>query len=620
MCGIAGFASVRESHHGTEAVRSMVSALARRGPDSEGLERWPRAVLGHRRLAIIDLSDAGRQPMLSEDGRIGLVFNGCIYNFQELRTELEKSGRRFRSNTDTEVLLQGYEEWGIDKLVSRLRGMYAFAFWDDRAGRLTLVRDRLGVKPLIYAERGGEIAFASTVRALHDAGFAQDLNADAMLEFFEFGWVSDDHAIYSGVCKVPAATIVEWENGQSRQRCYWTPAEAGARKLSFDDAVEQTEQLLLEAVRLRLIADVPVGSLLSGGIDSALIAWALSRIGADVTLFTVSTPGDPADESPAAAETARLLGVPHQVVALDPRRQPALDDVVEAYGEPFACSSALGMLQVSQAVKPKATVLLTGDGGDDVFLGYTHHAKYLQAQRLARLLPDAAAALWPAMRRPLSQVSAMRRPVHLMDFAMLGLAGVARAHEGLQYHQQRGILGDRLRQLQLSHRNLERTPGRTLMRDFLAYERRTRFVAEYMTKVDGAAMHYALEARSPFLDQELWNFAASLPHELRLRGGELKAILREIVRRRVGPQVASRRKQGFTVPVSNWLAGSWRPQLEMAASESLLESEGWLVKGSFERALQEVRRENRAAQQLWSLVVLEGWMRAVRPQRVGSPA
>src|ERR1035437_6372089 len=225
MCGIAGHVTLERSSEAERAVKTMLTSLARRGPDSDGLANWPGAALGHRRLAILDLSEAGHQPMLSDDAQIGLVFNGCIYNFIELRNELETRGVRFRSHCDTEVLLRGYLEWGIDALVSRLRGMFAFGVWDNPRRKLTLVRDRLGVKPLVYSARNGEIVFASTITALRAAGFGGEIDPQAVLEVLEFGYVTEDRAIYEGISKLPPATILEWSDGRIEQRRCWSLPE-----------------------------------------------------------------------------------------------------------------------------------------------------------------------------------------------------------------------------------------------------------------------------------------------------------------------------------------------------------------------------------------------------------
>ncbi|HMD72199.1 MAG TPA: asparagine synthase (glutamine-hydrolyzing), partial [Bryobacteraceae bacterium] len=335
MCGIAGYATGKPADSAELAVRKMMAAMPRRGPDSEGLNAWPGAVLGHKRLAILDLSPGGHQPMLSEDGNTGVVFNGCIFNFQQIRAELVGLGQRFHSQCDTEVLLRGYRQWGIDALVERLHGMFAFAVWDYPRRRLTLVRDRLGVKPLVYAAPAGEIAFASTVRALRSAGFGDALDPQAVLEYLEFGYVTDSRAIFQGLHKLPAATILEWSGGEIRQRRYWKPPEIDeASRIGFEEAVEETERLLVEAVRLRLVSDVPIGVLLSGGIDSTLVCWAMRQSNANIKSFTVRASGDPSDESAAAAATARILGIPHAIVDM-PAHDFELDEFTDAFSEPF---------------------------------------------------------------------------------------------------------------------------------------------------------------------------------------------------------------------------------------------------------------------------------------------
>ena len=617
MCGIAGFVADSLPRDAVDVVRKMNVSQARRGPDAEGLHVWEgSAAFGHRRLAIYDLSDAGRQPMLSPDGQTGVVFNGSIYNFHDIRRELEQRGCRFHSQCDTEVLVHGYREWGIDDLVKRLRGMFAFAIWDHPARKLTMVRDRLGVKPLLYSvgNHAGNhaLAFASTAGALAAADFAGEIDSDAVLEFLEFGWVTEDRCIFRNVRKVAPATIVEWQNGRISERRYWTLPEGGSRQISFEDAVAETEELLMDAVKIRLEADVPVGALLSGGVDSTLICWAMSKLGANIRSFTVGAPGDPSDEARNASKTAQLLGIPHEIIQLPSGEQPALDDLVNAYGEPFACPSAIAMLQVSKAVKEKATVLLTGDGGDDVYLGYTYHSKFLQAQLLANRMPEAMAKLWPAFRPIVRRVPALRRPMHFMDFATAGLGAATRTHDGLPYFEHERMLGERLAGKTLEQRTIPAShrSARRLLQEFLDYERRTRFVSEYMTKVDGATMYYAIEARSPFLDQKIWESAAAMPFDIHLRGWELKAVLRELVRRKVDPSVASRKKQGFTVPVERWLATGWKPQIESLAQGSpRLEAEGWIAPGTLKSAAGKALDRGRAPLQMWSLIVLEKWLR-----------
>ena len=588
----------------------MVRALALRGPDSEGLENWDGATLGHRRLAILDLSEAGSQPMLSDDRQIGIVFNGCIYNFRELRRELESRGSRFRSDCDTEVLLHGYREWGIDALVRRLRGMFAFAVWDNPRGVLTLARDRLGVKPLVFCARDSEIAFASTIAALRTAGFGGGIDPQAVLEFLEFGYVTEASAIFEGIEKLAPATIAEWCDGRLERRQYWSlPETGGSAQVGFDEAVEQTEQLILEAVKLRLISDVPLGALLSGGIDSTLVCWALRELNANIRAFTVRAAGSDSDESAAAANTARRLGISHEIVDM-PDTDFSLDELTDAYSEPFSCPSALAMLWVSRSVKRLATVLLTGDGGDDVFLGYPFFRNAWMAQRLAERLPPAAAAAWNRAGFLMPGYGRLRGAKNFLGYATGGLGPFIRAHDGLPYYRERGILGEPLAGRELAQRQIPPSlaSARRLLWDFFAYHRNQHFVSEFMVKIDGGTMHYALEARAPFLDQKIWEFAAALPAQVRFHGGTLKAVLREIVRRRVGPDVAFREKQGFTVPVERWLAERWSGMLEGLRQGTALERDGWVRKGSLEAPLRDALHRQWIPLQLWRLLVLNHWL------------
>jgi asparagine synthase (glutamine-hydrolysing) len=617
MCGIAGIAGFEDQQSAPEVVARMMNALARRGPDGAGLEAWPACVLGHRRLAIFDLSEAGRQPMLATDAQVGVTFNGAIYNFRELRRELEARGTEFHSQTDTEVLVEGYRAWGIDGLVVRLRGMFAFGLWDERARKLFLVRDRLGVKPLVYARTPrNQIAFASTARALKDAGLVNEIDEQAVVDYLEFGYVPDERVIYTGATKVPAGAIVEWSpEAEPRTRSYWTPPAVETENApAFMAAVEETERLFLRAVELRLFADVPVGSLLSGGVDSSLVCWAIAKLGGDVTAFTIGTPNDPWDETDDARATARALGIKHQVLALSADDAPTVDELVSAYAEPFACASALGMLRVSRAVAGEATVLLTGDGGDDLFLGYPEHKNFYLAERLARRLPAPATSVWRALGAHVPRMGMLRRAASFLNYATGGLGAVACAHDGLPVYQQHNLLGERLCDATVTRRLIpwSRASARQLLTEFLAYDRRTRFVGEYLTKVDGATMYHALEARSPFLDQDLWEFAARLPYAARLHGGQLKAVLRELARKNLGERVARGRKRGFGIPVQRWLAGRWRTAFEELLRDSVLARAGWIDADAVRALLTRSARTGWTPNQLWYIYVLESWLRHER--------
>ncbi|MCB1023742.1 MAG: asparagine synthase (glutamine-hydrolyzing), partial [Acidobacteria bacterium] len=387
MCGIAGIVGKKDQTSAREKLGIMLEVLKHRGPNDEGEEFWDNAALGHRRLSIFDLSAAGHQPMISPDGQTGIVFNGAIYNFPALRSELEGKGYKFKSQTDTEVLLHGFREWGIDLLAQKIEGMFAFAIWDEKEQTLHLVRDRLGVKPLIYSGNNGELAFASTVRALHRSGYGGEISVGGIAEYLEFGFLTDQESVYENIQKVLPGTILTWKNGEMSTRQYWKLEEKHDPAVSFEEAVEETERLFLIAVEKRLQADVPIGALLSGGIDSSLVCWAIAKLGGDVTAFTVGVPGDEWDESSTAAKTAKQLGIKHRILEMSGESAPDLDNLINAYAEPFACASALGLLDISAEVKKYATVLITGDGGDDVFLGYPEHLHFLLAGQIAGKTP-----------------------------------------------------------------------------------------------------------------------------------------------------------------------------------------------------------------------------------------
>jgi asparagine synthase (glutamine-hydrolysing) len=604
--------------------------MSRRGPDGGGLVEFPSVVLGHRRLAIFDLSDAGRQPMLTPDGRLGVVFNGAIYNFRELRVALESAGATFRSQTDTEVLLAGYRHWGMEGLLERLRGMFAFGLWDDDRKIAWLARDRLGVKPMAYSMRGDALVFASTVRALSRAGFGDSVSPRAMARVLEFGFVPEDCAIYDGIRKLPPGCLLEWRAespADVRVRRYWRQPPMETRSIPFDEAVDQAETLLLQAVRRRLDADVPVAALLSGGIDSALVCWAMKELGANLKAFTAGTPGQASDETASARDAARALGLDHHVLTLDTAAEPRSEELAHAYAEPFPCSSAFGMLRLSKAIKDVATVVLTGDGGDDVFLGYEGHLHFWRAQQLARSLPKPLAASWAAIRMRGATLrgparGAVRRGMRFLDYASGGLGAVQAAHDSRSFYERWCMSGDLLKDSAAWEpiRDWSPSAGRELLQEYLDYQLEHRFAGEYLTKVDGGAMWYALEARSPFLDQDLWEFAARLPASIRLHGGDLKAVLRALARRRIGHAMSRLGKRGFTIPAEKWLVTAWRRTFEEQMEDLRLAEQGFVDAKAVRNAWKAALAAGQAPRQLWYVHAVETWLRHEEAARVEARA
>jgi len=551
--------------------------------------------------------------MRSADQRAIVSFNGAIYNFPELKVDLERAGRTFRSATDTEVLIEGYQEWGIDGLVHRLRGMFAFAIWDENRQRLFLVRDRLGVKPLAYRASAHGVDFASTTRALAVATGNTDLNRAAVAEFLEFGFVYERHSIYEGISKLAPASILEWSPGaEPTVRKYWVLDHSGPfEDVPFDRALDRTEELFLDAVQVRLKADVSVGALLSGGIDSAILCWAAKEVGADLTAFTVGVPDDPWDESHLAARTAKALGLRHEILPLAAPSPESFEEALEAYDEPFAHGSAFGMLSISKAVRGSATVLLTGDGGDDIFLGYPRHRYLLNAQRIAKYAPPGAPRVWSTVRGLVPRRGLLKRAVSFTDYVVGGVPAFLSANRGLAWLEDRDILGSELTELRPAEITAPWTlsGARNSLSQYLPYHLSTQFVSAYLTKVDRATMYHGLEARSPLLDHRLWEYASRLPFDVRMKGGTLKALLRGIAERRVGRSTAREAKRGFRIPVQRWVVDQWSDLSFEYFSNSRLAELGWVNKEPLLREFDRARRIGRASLQLWSMFVLEGWIR-----------
>lgn len=617
MCGIAGYLQQRPQGEEAETLARMMTAIARRGPDSKGVHTWPGVWFGHQRLAILDLSPAGAQPMLTADGKTGVVFNGCIYNYRELRDQLQAVGHHFHSQCDTEVLLHGFRQWGMAGMLPRLRGMFAFAIWDENSQTLSLARDRMGVKPLVYASFPGGFAFASSISALEAAGVSRSIRPSAVLEYLEYGFITNTQSVYDNCEKLRDGEWLERRSdGSLRKNRYWDPPHVSSDStLDFEQAVQRTEELLIEAVRLRLQSDVPIAALLSGGVDSGLVCWAMREANARVRAFTVGSPGEPEDESEAARQVARHLDIPHEIIPLSQDSGFGLDTFLDAYSEPFAPESAFAVLRVAEAVKPHATVLLTGDGGDESFLGYPFFYNVWRAQRAAKFIPKPLASAWPSMRSLLPSSGPLHRLGNFLSYTTGGIGEYARLHEGLPWLEQNGLLGDRLKSLKLPQRQIPFSAGagRHLLDDALQLHWDLHFTGEFMTKVDQGTAHFALEARAPFLDHVLWEFAATLPAKLRFHGGTLKAILRAIARRRLGHAVSNRPKQGFTVPVDRWLANPKSPAWEPLLDHPRVVSEGWIAASPLAAAIAETTRQKSVPPALRFLLLFEYWLR----RRVG---
>jgi asparagine synthase (glutamine-hydrolysing) len=625
MCGIAGVISTDVRARPDRAqVSRLTDRLAHRGPDGTGLHTVPsgRAILGHRRLSVIDLA-LGGQPMVSAEGQCAIVFNGEIYNYRELRDQLTGAGESFRTQSDTEVLLRLLQREG-EACLQRLRGMFAFVYWDDRTGRAIMARDRLGKKPLYYLHRDGVLAFASALSALRETlpgSWQPDLTMiDA---YMSLGYVPAPHTVYEDVFKLEAGTYAVVERGTLRVQHYWDAADGVPFEGRFSEALERLDALLVDAVRLRLRSDVPLGVFLSGGVDSSLVAACAQRAAPEaVETFSIAFDHDKFDESAYAEGVARHLGTEHHRFAVHANVLELLPLLAKHYGEPFADSSAIPTYMLAQYARPFVTVALGGDGGDEAFSGYNWYRRAARLSRMAARVPAGVAktlsgavtgvgkglgreSLARAGRafdmigiRPDSRrFAALRSFVNDREAALLYDASLLAARRATGEH----VL-DRLSEL------YQRTGGSALRR-MRVVDIKTYLADCLLPKVDVATMAHGLEARAPLLDHEVVQFGLSLPDDFlhSTRGG--KHILRCLLDRYVPPQYFDRPKQGFSLPLAPWFRGELRPRLEALITSGSLMDRGWFRREGLRQLFWEHDRGARDhSQRFFSLLMLDTWL------------
>jgi asparagine synthase (glutamine-hydrolysing) len=561
MCGIVGVLSAR-----TEIAPAVFDGwrdrLAHRGPDQAATFHDRGLFLGFRRLAILDLSPAGHQPMSTPDGRYTIVFNGQVYNFEELRADLEREGVRFRSRSDTEVLLALFAREGVACL-PKLNGMYAFAIYDAVERTLVLVRDRLGVKPLFYWRDGRTLAFASELRAIRDVpGFPTQLCDEAMGAFFRVGSIPDWTCVYPGVSKLPPGHWIRFRldaPGDEQSTRYWDLPEVGELEdgRSEDAWVDEIEALLYDATRIRLRADVPLGVFLSGGIDSGLVAAAAARQKPGLACFTVGFRGEPEDETPLAAATARKLGVHMETLDVDVRRGLSeLPIVIGHFDEPCSDTSALPTALICAEARKHLVVVLTGDAGDEVFGGYRNHVRAWRWRALERVpaqLRSGVSGLLTAVSTP---DSVLRRFARRLA-QPVGRFGVGSTLYPFEDWQERALVpsmridADELVRRYASH--LPAWSGASPVDQSQRTDLRSYMLDDILVKVDRMSMRHSLELRSPFLDYRMVELGLRVPSRLRVRGGVNKYLLRRLAERHLPPEVCAAPKRGFAIPIQSWL-------------------------------------------------------------------
>ncbi|MEY4831766.1 MAG: hypothetical protein RLZZ562_3562 [Planctomycetota bacterium] len=576
MCGIAGVWHADRSRAVDPAIlQAMDAALAHRGPDGAGIHVREGFGFAHRRLSIVDLA-AGKQPMATADGTLVVVFNGEIYNYLELRAELEREGFAFRTNSDTEVLLHGYRAWGT-VLPTRLRGMFAFAIADVARHELFCARDRVGKKPFYWTDADGRFAFASEIKALHALGISRKLRADAVAQFFALRYVPDPITVFEGVHKLPPAHWCLVRDGKVRLQRYWEPP--------FDEVVEMPDaerqdkalELLDEATRIRLMGEVPLAPFLSGGIDSYAIVDSMTRMqGRGVKACTIGFEDPRFDERDGAQKSAAACGAELFVETLDEKAMADLDWLSFTFDEPFSDSSAVPTYHVCRLARKHVTVALAGDGGDENFCGYRRYVFDWRENQVRGLLPRAAwsglAALAPKgdwLPRPLrwrrTLENLARRPS--LAYARSVSASLPEEVFALLQPDRVAAAGDPLQPVIQAYENGE---GRDALQRAVAADFATWLPGDILVKADRASMATALEVRAPFLDQRMVEFAARMPSRAKLDGMRTKAFLRRALARRLDPEALRRKKQGFSVPLRAWMSGTLGNVLEEASRDRLV--------------------------------------------------
>lgn len=624
MCGIVGcFSHDNSTSIGLELIDKMAASITHRGPDDDGFYHDDNIALGFRRLSIIDL-ESGHQPIHNEDESVWTVFNGEIYNYRELRLQLEALGHVFYTHSDTEVLVHLYEEYGED-LVHHLRGMFCFCIWDIHNERLLLCRDRLGIKQVFYTEKDGNFIFGSELKALLATGLVdKNIDVTALDHYLGFQYIPAPFTIYSDVRKLPPGHMISVTKGSKAEiRQYWDISSIEAGRMTLNESIEGFEQLFIEAVRLRLRSDVPLGAFLSGGVDSSAVVAVMSELmDSPVNTFTICHTDKRYDESEYARIISNKFGTIHRTLTIGAddflRLVPS---VLEQYDEPFADSSALPTHIVSMLARQHVKVVLSGDGGDETCAGYKKYDRISRLGHMGRLL-GTEGLLTPGARGRLREMASLGQgPINkLLKYAVNLLATDRERHYFFMSYLREAknqLYGEALRyrfdvsnDLTLYSRYMDAIPGDDMLRKILYLDIKTYLADDILYKVDIASMANSLEVRVPLLDHKLVEFVASVPSEYKLNNGIGKLFFKKMLEKRLPHDILYRRKKGFEIPISSWFRG----ELARYIRDLLLSSE-LLCDPYFNRTFIEdlickhQKGNNDFGPQLWILMSLELWHR-----------
>ena len=606
-----------------ETLRRMVETLRHRGPDEEGRILLPGVALGMRRLAIIDVA-GGQQPFASEDGAVRLVANGEIYNFSDLRDDLAARGHRFRSRSDVEVLVHAWEQWGVDFL-RRVRGMFALALWDARSRTLLAARDRAGEKPLYYAQTRRAFVLASEIKALLvRPDVERDIDVEALDQFLTYEYVLAPRTMFSQVRKLPPAHYLTWRDGVVTVRRYWDAAAVEARRWSDDDAARALRETLERAVASQMMSDVPLGAFLSGGVDSSAIVGLMAGApgcAGPVNTFSMGFADSSYDELPHARTVARRFATRHREGTVEPDVESLFHRLVVHLDEPFGDVSLFPTYLMSQMAREHVTVALSGDGGDELFGGYDAYAAQRIAWRLARFVPGQAvrllavlAALLPPGEQKKGLANKLRRflqgaveaPPSIAHYRWMTFLGPAAKRQLYTGALRRALAeSDVYRPVRecLQAAGTDDLLNRQLYADLSLY-----LADDILVKVDRMSMAASLETRAPFLDVDVMELAFSMPGHLKMRGSERKYVLKRAVRDLLPAPVLARSKEGFSIPMKNWLRRDLAPLMQDLLAPERVTRRGWFRPAVVQARIAAHRagRENNA-HTLFGLMVLERW-------------
>jgi asparagine synthase (glutamine-hydrolysing) len=626
MCGISGKLTLQPDPTLDQLVNQMNHVLRHRGPDDDGV--WVggngRIVLGQRRLAIVDLSPNGRQPMSNEDGSIWITFNGEIYNHPALRPQLEAKGHQYRGASDTETILHLYEEYGRE-CVTRLRGMFAFALWDEQRQLLLLARDRFGKKPLVYAETTDGLIFASELKALlQDERVSRDIDQLALHYYLTYGFIPTPQTIFGQIRKLPPAHTLVWQNGQISLERYWSLDYLPKLNLSEAEATEQLVHHLREVVQIRLMSDVPLGAFLSGGIDSsAVVAFMAEAMSEPVKTFSIGFRADSYNETAYARQVAAHFQTDHQEFVVEPDALAILPELVWGYGEPFADSSALPTYYVAKMTRHYVTVALNGDGGDELFGGYTRYQAHRLALTYDRLPDFLRQKLLPALVGRLPESDAYNSPTRRLKHFLLAQNQPLDRRYGrwltLMDDAQKSTLYTSQFAAQMrpydAFAPLGEVYGQTAVLPWLDrllhLDTHSYLPDDLLVKVDIATMIHSLEGRSPFLDHKLAEFVARLPIQYKIRGRQGKYLLKKALTPYLPPEILRRPKQGFAAPLAGWFRQELKETVRAVLLDERAIGRGIFAPTAVGRLLDEhISGKANHRYPIWQLLMLELWFRA----------